>query len=105
MWTTDRKRTHLYREIMKEAILLGDKFLVEMVSMRIASLRQPSVCSEGNSNLIAFPQERLVAVHALKVPQKLWATVLLTAMIPCGIALFLVLFNYITFHFWGVCPG
>ena len=79
---------------MREAVLLGDKFLVDMVLMRLTGLPRPSMAAGTKSNLISFPNERLATMPTFRNAQSLWVTVLLTTMIPFGIVLILLACYY-----------
>ena len=92
---SDRKDYRLYREIMREAVSLGDGFLIEKVLMRINNFAQPPP-DDAKSNIVTFPIRHLALSHGFKRQQKLWVTVLLTAMIPLGINLFLMALHYFT---------
>ena len=92
--TADYKNSRLYREIMREAILLGDKFLVDMVVMRLANLARPSMAPDTKSNIISFPNEHMATIPSFRNSQSRWVTILLTAMIPFGIVLILMACHY-----------
>ena len=100
----DHKVYRLYREIMREAVSLGDRFIVEIALMRINNFAQPPA-ADTKPNIISFPIEHLVSAPDLKERQKLWVTVLLTAMIPLGITLFIVAFHYLTLGFTIPCQS
>lgn len=100
--TADYKNSRLYREIMREAILLGDKFLVDMVLMRLAGLTRPSMAPDKESNVISFPNAHLATIPAFRNSQRMWVTILLTAMIPFGIVLILMACHY--FSLFGSVP-
>lgn len=93
----------LYREIMREACLLGDKYLVEMVLVRLSNLTRPSIPSQSETNVISFPYERPETMPTLRPLQPLWITILRTAMIPFGMFLFLVVFHYASIFFSFPC--
>jgi hypothetical protein len=100
----DPKNSRLYREIMHEAVLLGDKFLVDMVLKRLAGLTHPPRVSGTRSNVIAFPNDHLSTIPGFRKPQRVWVTALLTAMIPFGISLLLMAFHYLAILLPGLCP-
>jgi hypothetical protein len=100
----DYNNRRLYREIMREAILLGDKFLVDMVLMRLAKLTQPSMASDTKSNIISFPCGPISAIPALRKEPRKWVTVLQTAMIPLGLVLALMALHYWTLASPFSCP-
>ena len=101
--TADYNNSQLYREIMREAILLGDKLLVDMVLMRLARLTRPSMASDAKSNIISFPNEHLATIPTFRNSQRRWVTVLLTAMIPFGIVLILMACHYFSLFGSGPC--
>jgi len=80
---------------MREAASLGDRLLIEKVLMRINNFAQPPT-ADPKSNIIAFPIEHLALSPELKKQQKPWMTVLLTAKIPVGIYLFLLVLHFVT---------
>ena len=99
----DYHHRRLYREIMREAILLGDKFLVEMVLVRLAELARPSMVSGTKSNIISFPNDHLSTMPAFRKPQSLWVTVLLTTLIPLGMFLILTALHFLSLFCMGSC--
>ena len=89
---------------MREATLLGDKFLVDMVLMRLVKLTEPSMIAGTKSNIISFPNQHLVTPPQFRKSQRVWITALLTAMIPFGISLLLMALHYLSLLFPGLCP-
>lgn len=100
----DYKNTRLYREIMREAILLGDKFLVDMVLLRLAKLTRPSTASGTKPNIISFPVQHLATIPTFRKSQNVWVTALLAAMIPFGILLLLMACHYFSLFGSVPCP-
>ena len=100
----DHKVYRLYREIMREAVSLGDRFIVEIVLTRINNFAQPPT-ADTKPNIISFPIGHLASAPELKEQSKLWVAVLLTAMIPLGITLFIVAFHYLTLGFTIPCQS
>jgi hypothetical protein len=100
---TDANR-RLYREIMHEAILLGDKFLVDMVLARLAKLTRPSMATDTKSKIILFPNEHMATIIAHRKSQSVWVTALLTALIPFGIFLLLMACQFVSLFSPGSCP-
>lgn len=96
----DYKNSRLYREIMREAVLLGDKWLMEIVLARLADLQTSSMPRNPKSNVIPFPGEPLAPASECRAPENLWMTLLLSATIPLAIALFVLAINY----FNAFCP-
>ena len=90
---------------MREAILLGDKFLVEMVLLRLAEPAHPSMVHGVRSKVISFPNMPLPSISACPKPQNMWVTAFLTAMIPFGISLLLMVFHYLSTYLPGFCPA
>jgi hypothetical protein len=100
----DYKNSRIYREIMREAILLGDNFLVDMVLMRLANLTRSSTAPGTNSNIISFPNQHLVTIPTFRKSQNVWVTALLATMIPFGIVLLLMACHYFSLYGSVACP-
>jgi hypothetical protein len=98
---SDHKGYRLYREMMREAVSLGDWYLIEKVLMRINRLAQPTTV-DSKSNVLRLPIEPIALSSGSKKQQKLWVTVLLTAMIPMGINLLLMALYYVTLGFCSI---
>jgi hypothetical protein len=100
----DHQHSRLYREIIREANLLGDKFLVDMVLVRLAKLTRPSMASDTKSNIISFPCAPVATIPTFKKSPRMWVTFLLTAMIPLGLVLALMALHYWTLFSPVSCP-
>lgn len=96
----DHKNSRLYREIMREAVLLGDKCLMEIVLARLADLQTAAMPQNSKSNVIPFPGELLDPASECRAPENLLMTLLLSATIPLAMALFVLAIHY----FNAFCP-
>ena len=90
----DQKTYRLYLEIMREAVLLDDRSLIEMVLMRIGNFYH-SPTPTTKSNIISFPIGHIASAPAVKEEQSLWATVLRIAIIPLVMILIIVAHHYL----------
>lgn len=93
----------LYREIMREAVSLGDRSLVELVLIRMGRFSQSTKAS-NQSNIISFPFVHSVSTTDLTEPQKPLERFLRTTLIPLGIVLFLVAVYYAAISLPAACP-
>jgi len=73
-----------------------------MVGMRLANLARPPMAADTKSKVISFPKAHLATMPTFSNSQRMWVTVLLTAMIPFGIVLILMACHF--FSLFGSIP-
>jgi hypothetical protein len=89
----DHQVHRLYREIMREAVLLGDRPLIELVLLRIGSFSR-STTADKRSNVISFPCVHSVSTPELTEQQNRLDRIFRTVLIPLGMVLFLLAVYY-----------
>lgn len=98
--TDPSKRALLYSEMLADARRLGDRHLERMARHRLGQALGDFIMVDGGGDLIPFPGFPLQGTHQSVRSQSLGSILLLSSMIPVGMAAILFAFIQVSNYFY-----